>query len=64
MYRNNIKNTKDVADRSGAGVKLYYSILDNAVYTEDRVGRYHVTTFLRENTEEEIVSAVNRWLSM
>ena len=64
MYARNIKNTKAVADRSGAGVKLYYSIVDNAVYTEDQIGRYHVTTFLRKNTEDEIVSVVNRWLNM
>ena len=43
MHARNIKNTKAVADRSGAGVKLYYSIVDNAVYTEDQIGRYHVT---------------------
>lgn len=43
---------------------LYYSIVDNAVYTTPAQGRYYVTDLLRPNTPEEIETAVNRWLAM
>ena len=64
LYTKDIKNLPEVAGRSGSGVKLYYSLNENAVYTEDAIGRWYITEFLRKNTEEEIVSVVNRWLSM
>lgn len=64
LYVKDIKNVKQVAEQSGAGVRLYYSLKDNAVYTQDRIGRWYITEFLRKNTESEIISAVNRWLSM
>lgn len=64
MRAKGIKNLTKVADQSAWGVKLYYSLNENAVYTEDAVGRWYITEFLRKNTEDEIVSVVNRWLSM
>lgn len=60
----NIKNLPEVAGRSAWGVKLYYDLKENAVYTEAGDNRWYVTEFLRKNTEEEIVNAVNRMLSM
>ena len=65
----NIKNVKEVAEQSGRGVKLYYNIKDNSVSTKQTYGTdwdkvWFVTEFLRKNTEEEIVNAVNRLLSM
>ena len=64
LYTKNIKNLPEVAGRSAWGVKLYYSLEENAVYTEDGKGRWYVTEFIRKNTPEEIEQAVNRMLSM
>lgn len=64
LYAKNIKNLKEVSNRSAWGVKLYYDLKENAVYTEAGGSRWYVTEFLRKNTEEEIVNAVNRMLSM
>ena len=68
LHTKNIKNIKEVAEQSGAGVRLYYSIIDNSVSTKTTSwsgkGEYFVTEFLRKNTEEEITEIVNRWLSM
>ena len=63
-HTKNIKNLQAVAEQSAWGVKLYYSLSENAVYTQNGTGRWYVTEFLRKNTEEEIVNAVNRMLSM
>lgn len=63
LYANEIKNLKEVAEQSGKGVELYYDIWENAVYTHDK-NRWFVTEFLRKNTEEEIVAAVNRMLNI
>lgn len=60
----NIKNVEEVARRSAWGVKLYYDLKENAVYTEAGGSRWYVTEFLRKNTEKEITQAVNRMLSM
>lgn len=65
----NIKNLKEVAEQSARGVCLYYNIADNSVSTRQSYGGdwdkvWFVTEFLRKNTEEEIVDAVNRILNM
>lgn len=60
-----MKNLKTVARASEKGVTpIYYSIKENAVYTEDGDGRYYVTDLIRKNTEAEIVRAIKRWLAM
>lgn len=43
---------------------IYYSIMEDAIYTTPGTGRYKVTELIRPNTEEEIKQAVNRWLAM
>lgn len=60
----NIKNLAKVAGQSAWGVKLYYDLKENAVYTEAGAGRWYVAEFIRKNTPEEITQAVNRMLSM
>lgn len=64
MFVREVRNAKEVAERSGNGVKLYYNVKENAVYTDYADGRIYTTTFLRKNTEEEIVSIVNHLLRM
>lgn len=60
-----MKNISKVAERSAQGVTpIYYSIKEDAVYTEDGDGRYYVTDLIRKNTEAEIVRAVRRWMAM
>ena len=60
-----MKNLKTVARASEKGVTpIYYSIKEDAVYTKDGDGRYYVTDLIRANSEDEIVRAVRRWLSM
>ncbi len=60
-----MKNLNAVAEASAKGVTpIYYSIAENAVYTEDGEGRYYVTDLIRKNTEAEIMVAVRRWLAM
>lgn len=63
LYVNDVKYLKEVAEQSGKGVELYYDFTENAVYTHDK-NRWYVTEFLRKNTEEEILAAVNKMLSL
>ena len=68
LHTKNIKNVAEVAEQSGKGVRLYYSIADNSVSTKTTSwsgkGEYYVCEFLRKNTAEEITETINRWLSM
>lgn len=58
-----MKNLDIVAAESRNGwAPLYYSIREQAVYTEPGEGRYYVTDLIRENTEQEIKQAVMRYL--
>ena len=60
-----MKNLKEVAEQSRQGITpLFYSIRENAVYTEEGDGRYYLTDLIRENTEQEIKDAVRRFMSM
>ncbi len=60
-----MKNTKQVSQQSKQGITpLYYSIREDAVYTSEGDGRYYLTDLIRENTEEEIVNTVRRFMSM
>ena len=70
LYAKDIKNLKEVAEKSGNGIELYYNIKTNSVSTKQWSGTHnygddwYVCTFLRQNTPEEIVNAVNRMLNM
>lgn len=70
LYAKDIKNLKEAAGRSGNGIELYYNIKTNSVTTRQWSGTHaygddwYVCTFMRENTEDEIVAAVNRMLCM
>lgn len=55
-----MKNVKKVARESRMGTKLYYDVYEDRVNTSGRTGKY-VTTLLRQNTEKEIIDAVERW---
>ena len=60
-----MKNAKEVARLSKyGGVPLYYDVKNDAVYTKNRADRYLVTFLIRENTEEEIVATVRKFMSM
>lgn len=60
-----MKNLEIVAKQSGNGITpLYYSIRENAVYTEAGEGRYYLTDLIRKNTEKEIEVTVKRFMSM
>ncbi len=59
-----MKNLDRVSAESKAGTEIYYSITENAVYTEAGKGRYMVTYLLRKNTPEEIEEAIRRWMWM
>lgn len=59
-----IKNIERVADASRAGTEIYYSIKEQAVYTEAGNGREKVTYLLRKNSVQEIEEAIKRWLWM
>lgn len=60
-----MKNLEIVARKSGKGITpLYYSIRENAVYTEAGDGRYYLTDLIRKNTEKEIEVTVKRFMSM
>ena len=39
-------------------IQLYYSVEEDAVYTEDNPGRYFMTNLINPNTENDIVEAV------
>ena len=65
----NMKNVKAVARASKKAtfsqtVPLYYSVIENAVYTDNGDGRYHVTDLIRENSADEIVRTVMEFLAM
>ena len=66
LKASDIKNLEEVAEQSVRGVSLYYNIANSSVSTKQRYeySDWYVTEFLRKNTEEEIVDAVNRMLSM
>ena len=60
-----MKNVKAVSNRSRQGITpLYYSVKEDAVYTEDGDGRYYLTDLIRENTEQEIIETVRKYMSM
>lgn len=60
-----MKNLDIIAKESAKGVTpLYYSIRENAVYTEDGEDRYYITELIRKNTEEEIKRTVYRYLAL
>lgn len=60
-----MKNVKEVAERSKSGTTpLYYSIREDAVYTTEGDGRYYLTDLIRENSEDEIVRTVRRFMSL
>lgn len=43
---------------------IYYCIETDTVYAKPGEGRCYVTDMIRENTEEDIVEAVERWKRM
>ena len=59
-----MKNLNEIAARSAAGTKIYYSVIESAVYTEDGPGRWFVTELIRKNEAQEIEKAVRRWLAL
>lgn len=59
-----MKNLQEVAEQSKRGCPLYYSVKDDAVYTTEGSGRYYLTDLIRENTEQEIVATVHKYMSM
>lgn len=60
-----MKNTKELARRSKSGrTPLYYSIREDAVYATAGDGRYYLTDLTRENTEQEIINTVRKYMSM
>lgn len=44
-------------------VPLYYSIKEDAVYSEDGEGRFYLTDLIRHNEPEEIEQTVRKFLS-
>ena len=48
----------------GQWIPVYYDIKKDTVYDKPGVGRYQVTSLIRDNTPEEIEQAVERFLSM
>lgn len=60
-----MKNTKQVSNESKKGIThLYYSIKEDAVYTEAGKDRWYLTDLIRYNTENEIEETVKRFMSM
>lgn len=65
-----MRNVKSVSKRtSGIGatvssMPLYYSVRDDAVYTEPSRGRFFITDLIRPNSEREIINAVKYFLSL
>lgn len=60
-----MKNVNKVVEQSKRGhTPLYYSIREDAVYTEPGDGRYYLTDLIRENTAEEIKHTVMRFMSL
>ena len=60
-----MKNLEMVSKKSEKGITpLYYSIREDAVYTEEGEGRYYLTDLIRKNTEKEIEVTVKRFMSM
>lgn len=57
-----MNNTKQVSEASANGCKLYYSIREDAVYTQPGEGRWFLTELIRKNTEEEIVNTVRKFM--
>lgn len=43
---------------------IYYCIENKTVFTKEGPDRYFVTKLIRENTEEEIEAAVDRWRAL
>ena len=60
-----MKNLKQIAERSRQGVTpLYYSIREDAVYSEAGDGRFYLTDLIRYNSEDEIAETVRYFLSL
>ena len=60
-----MKNLDIVAKESAKGVTpLYYSVVEDAVYTQGGEGRWYVTCLIRKNTEQEIERVVRRYLAL
>ena len=59
-----MKNLETIAKNSQSGTKIYYSIREDAVFTDSGQGRIFVTELIRHNTEQEIMEAVRRFLAM
>lgn len=60
-----MKNVKQVSMRSKSGITpLYYSIKEDAVYTEPGTDRWYLTDLIRYNTEEEVIETVRKYAWM
>lgn len=60
-----MKNLKTLSEESKKGTTpLYYSIRENAVYSDPGDGRYHLTDLIRHNTEKEIERTVKRFMGV
>ena len=64
-----MKNLKKLSDQTNfiilhGAVPLYYSIKEDAVYSEAGEGRFYLTDLIRYNTEDEIAETVRYFLSL
>ena len=48
----------------GEWIPVYYDIHKDTVYDKPGVGRFQVTSLIRDNSPEDIKQAVERFLSM
>ena len=63
-----MKNLKEVSDRSNfiklhGPLPLYYSVKEDAVFTEDGEDRFYLTDLIRFNDPEMIRETVRKFLS-
>ena len=64
-----MKNVERIADDSKmvcpiASLPLYYSIKEDAVFTEPGKDRFFVTHLINPNEPEDIIEVVERWKNL
>ena len=67
-----MRNVKELSEKTqkikykdrSTWVTLYYSVKEDAVYSEQGEGRYKMCDLINPNTEQDIVEAVHYFMNM